>query len=62
MSYVIKVYRTVARLGSVISTELLVEFSEQDCPEDIQAVAEAYGGDFATAELAGDFIFDELCV
>jgi hypothetical protein len=62
MSYTVRIYRTVARQGSVISTELLTELAGHEFPDDTQELAEAYGGDFATVELENETLFDSLCV
>lgn len=42
----IKVYKTVSRIGSAFSAELVTEINIEDSL-DLQEIAEQFGGDFA---------------
>ncbi len=50
MTHRVKIYRSVGRCGSVISTELIDELDVREIPDDLQDFAEVSGGDFAAVE------------
>jgi hypothetical protein len=50
MTHRIRIYRSIGRCGSVISTELVDEFDVYRVPNDLQQFAESRGGDFAVVE------------
>ena len=57
----VKIYRTVARRGSVISTELIAEVSASEAT-DLQDVAEQYGGDYAVADFEQNDWQEAICL